>query len=81
MNLEVWFANYWKTGDGENFEPGDIVVWDMNEDGASDHIGIVSDIKEDERYFVIHNHPGPGNIAEEDKLFNWKIAGHYRIKD
>jgi uncharacterized protein YijF (DUF1287 family) len=81
MNLEVWFANYWNTGDGENFEPGDIVVWDMNEDGASDHIGIVSDKKEGESYFVIHNHPDPGYIAEEDKLFNWKISGHFRIKE
>ncbi len=81
MNLEVWFANHWNTGDRENFEPGDIVVWDMNEDGASDHIGIVTDKKEDGRYFVIHNHPDPGHIAEEDKLFKWKIAGHYRINE
>ena len=81
MNLEVWFANHWMTGDEENFEPGDIVVWDMDEDGASDHIGIVSDKKTGDRYFVIHNHPDPGHIAEEDKLFEWMIAGHYRIKE
>ncbi len=81
MNLEVWFANHWITGDMKNFLPGDILVWDMNLDGASDHIGIVSDKREGERYFVIHNHPDPGHIAEEDKLFKWKIVGHFRVKE
>lgn len=81
MNLEVWFSKYWQTLDGVGFEPGDIVVWDMNQDGASDHIGIVSDNMKDGRYTVIHNHPDPGHIADEDKLFKWKIAGHYRIKN
>lgn len=78
INLEVWFEKYWEEGNRKDIQPGDIVVWDMNQDGASDHIGIVSDKKE-ERYFVIHNHPDPGYIAEEDKLFKWKIVGHYRI--
>lgn len=81
MNLEVWFANHWILVDMKNFLPGDIVVWDMNEDGASDHTGIVSDKMEGERYFVIHNHPDPGHIAEEDKLFKWKIVGHFRGKE
>ncbi|MEO8663926.1 MAG: DUF1287 domain-containing protein [Ignavibacteria bacterium] len=81
MNLEVWFSNNWIKGDGENFLPGDVIVWDMNEDGASDHTGIVSDNKTGSNYFVIHNHPDPGYIAEEDKLLKWKIAGHYRIHD
>lgn len=81
MNLEVWFSGHWNTQDGNNFMPGDIVVWDMNEDGASDHIGIVSDKTENERYFVIHNHPDPGHIAEEDKLYKWKISGHYMVRE
>lgn len=81
MNLEVWFAKYWEVISENDFLPGDIVVWDMNEDGASDHIGIVSDKKVSGRYFVIHNHPDPGHIAEEDKLFKWKLAGHYRIRN
>lgn len=81
MNLEVYFAKYWQTIDKEEFIPGDIVVWDMNEDGASDHIGIVTDKKSDKNYLVIHNHPDPGYIAEEDKLHKWKISGHYRIKE
>lgn len=80
-NLEVWFAKFWNKGDRKDFLPGDIVIWDLDGDGASNHIGIVSDKKEGQRYFVIHNHQDPGHIAEEDKLFKWKITGHYRIKD
>jgi len=81
MNLEVWFDKYWQNISNEQFLPGDIVVWDMNEDGQSDHIGIVSDKMIGGNYFVIHSHPDPGFVAEEDKLFKWKIAGHYRIKE
>lgn len=53
----------------------------MNEDGASDHIGIVSDGTVSGRHTVIHNHPDPGHIADEDKIYRWKITGHYRVKD
>ncbi|MFZ1323342.1 MAG: DUF1287 domain-containing protein [Ignavibacteria bacterium] len=84
MNLEVWFSKYWKTVDedtDESFLPGDLVVWDMNQDGASDHIGIVSDTFTGERFKVIHNHPDPGHIADEDKIFLWEISGHYRIRN
>ena len=81
MNLEIWFSKFWKEMDYENFEPGDIVVWDMNQDGASDHTGIVSDKFENGRYYVIHSHPDPGYTAEEDKLFRWEVTGHFRIQD
>lgn len=82
MNLEVWFSKYWQViNDDEDWQPGDIVVWDMSQNGASDHIGIVSDKKSNGRYWVIHNHPNPGYVAEEDKLFRWRITGHYRIKE
>ena len=81
MNLEVWFSKFWQEMDYENFEPGDIVVWDMNQDGASDHIGIVTDKYKDEKLCVIHNHPDPGYVAEENKLHRWEMTGHYRISD
>ena len=81
MNLEVWFNKYWQEMDYKNFKPGDIVVWDMNQDGASDHIGIVTDKQVNNRFYVIHNHPDPGHIAEEDKLFRWDMTGHYKISD
>jgi len=35
MNLGVWFANHWDIRDLKKFIPGDIVVWDMNEDGKT----------------------------------------------
>ncbi|MFC2092341.1 DUF1287 domain-containing protein [Bacteroidota bacterium] len=81
MNLEIWFSKFWKEVGYENFEPGDIVVWDMNQDGASDHTGIISDKFENGRYYVIHSHPDPGFTAEEDKLFRWEMTGHFRIQD
>lgn len=81
VNLEIWFDKYWQRITNDEFLPGDIVVWDMNEDEISDHIGIVSDKMAYDRYFVIHSHPDPGYVAEEDKLFKWKIAGHYRVPD
>ena len=79
MNLEVWFARHWTVIEEDTFLPGDIVVWDMNQDGASDHTGIVSDNVTSGRNTVIHNHPDPGHIADEDKLFKWKITGHFRV--
>lgn len=82
MNLEVWFAKYWQTLNNDvDFQPGDIVVWDMNQDGYSDHIGFVSDTFTDGNYYVIHNHPDPGHVANEDKLHRWEIVGHYRIQN
>ena len=82
MNLEVWFGKYWTQLNTEgDWQPGDIVVWDMAKSGNSDHIGIVSDKIVNGRYWVIHNHPDPGFVAEEDKLFYRKISGHYRIKE
>jgi uncharacterized protein YijF (DUF1287 family) len=42
------------------------------------HIGLVSDTwnKSTGRYLIIHNIGGGTN--EEDRLFDWKITGHYR---
>lgn len=84
----VWFSKYWQEIDGDEYQPGDIVAWDMNNDGWGDHIGIVSDnptptLPEGEgagRLMLIHNFPDPGYVAEEDVLNEWTIIGHYRIK-
>jgi uncharacterized protein YijF (DUF1287 family) len=81
MNLKAWFERHWQTKNKIDFEPGDIVIWDMDQDGASDHTGIVSDKFEGKKLKVIHNHPNPGYVAEEDKLHLWKITGHYRINE
>jgi uncharacterized protein YijF (DUF1287 family) len=81
-NLMVWFAKYWQELSIENdFQPGDVIAWDMDGDGWGDHIGILSDkYNTDEGLLVIHNFPSPGYVAEEDVLNKWNIIGHYRIK-
>jgi len=76
----VWFQRHWREITGNDFEPGDIVAWDMDQDSWGDHIGIVSDKFENGKPFLIHNFPSPGYVAEEDVLNRWNIIGHYRIK-
>jgi uncharacterized protein YijF (DUF1287 family) len=79
--LMVWFSKYWQELSIENdFQPGDIVAWDMNGDGWGDHIGIVSDKTVEGVPYLIHNFPDPGYVAEEDVLHEWNIIGHYRVK-
>jgi uncharacterized protein YijF (DUF1287 family) len=58
----------------DEWQPGDIVYWKL--EGGRDHCGIVSD-KRNRRGipYVIHNLSG---CAEEDRLTDWKIVGHYR---
>jgi uncharacterized protein YijF (DUF1287 family) len=77
----VWFAKYWSEIESDDYQPGDVVAWDMNNDGWGDHIGIVSDKFTDGKPYLIHNFPSPGYVAEEDVLNRWSIIGHYRIKD
>ena len=79
-NQMVWFAKYWQEISGD-YQPGDVVAWDMNNDGWGDHIGIVSDKTENGTPLLIHNFPDPGYAAEEDVLNEWTIIGHYRVKD
>lgn len=79
-NLMTWFDRKGKslpiTRNGGNYQPGDIVSWDLA-DGRP-HIGVVSTIKVEgtDRYAIIHN-IGLGARAE-DVLFEWTIKGHYR---
>lgn len=80
-NQMVWFKKYWQSVTDEKYQPGDVVAWDMNEDGWGDHIGIVSNKFDGEKPYLIHNFPSPGYVAEEDVLNEWKILAVYRIKD
>lgn len=79
-NLEVFFKRQGKslavTQISENFKPGDIVSWRL--DNGLAHIGIVSNKKTlmAGRPMIIHN-IGQGT-QEEDVLFTWRIVGHYR---
>lgn len=81
-NLQVFFARKGKSlpvsdDDSSNFQPGDVVTWDLNGKGMT-HIGLVSNLRNirSGRYLVVHN-IGGGTKAE-NRLFDWKITGHYR---
>jgi uncharacterized protein len=80
-NLIVWFGKYWQSISDDDYQPGDIIAWDMDDDSWGDHIGIVSDKFENNTPYLIHNFPNPGYVAEEKVLNNWKIIGHFRIND
>ncbi|NNE65004.1 MAG: DUF1287 domain-containing protein [Pyrinomonadaceae bacterium] len=80
-NLDTFFSRKGKSltisEDGDDFQPGDVVAWDLNGKGLT-HIGVVSNKwnKEEGRYLIIHN-IGSGTELE-DRLFDWEIIGHYR---
>ena len=80
-NLQKYFDRRGKsvpvTSDGEDYLPGDVVSWDLDGKGMT-HIGVVSNLWNagERRHLVIHN-IGAG-VHAEDRLFEWKITGHYR---
>src|SRR5690606_18612923 len=80
-NLQTFFDRKGRSlpisNDPNAFQPGDVVSWDLNGKGLT-HIGIVSHITDERsgRPMIIHN-IGSGTRLE-DRLFEWKITGHYR---
>ncbi|HTK37642.1 MAG TPA: DUF1287 domain-containing protein [Pyrinomonadaceae bacterium] len=80
-NLQTFFTRKGKsvgiTANGDDYLPGDVVSWDLDGKGMT-HIGIVSNMwnEKTKRYLIIHN-IGGGTKAE-DRLFDWKITGHFR---
>jgi hypothetical protein len=80
-NLQTFFARRGKslpvTQKGENYQPGDVVAWDLDGKGLT-HIGLVSNSWNEKTgcYSIIHNIGGGAKL--EDRLFEWKITGHYR---
>ena len=83
-NLQKYFERRGKsrsiTSNGDDYLPGDVVSWDLNGKGLT-HIGVVSNLRNvaGKRHLIIHN-IGSGTRAE-DRLFEWKITGHYRYFD
>ena len=65
------------TSNGADYQPGDIVAWDLG--GGTTHIGVVVDIPsiEKKRYQIVQNN-GNGQVLE-DCLFDFEIIGHYRF--
>ena len=80
-NLQTFFTRKGKSLPvsrvAEDYKPGDVVSWDINGQGMT-HIGLVSNLKSAQsgRYLIVHN-IGAG-VNAEDRLFDWKIIGHYR---
>jgi len=62
----------------EDYEPGDIVAWNLRGDaGFLPHIGVVTErTGASGAPLVVHN-IGAGPQLD-DVLFDWKITGHYR---
>jgi uncharacterized protein YijF (DUF1287 family) len=83
-NLRKYFERRGKsipiTSNGEDYRPGDVISWDLNGKGMT-HIGVVSNLwnADEKRHLIVHN-IGAGARAE-DRLFEWKITGHYRYFD
>jgi len=65
------------TNNGSDYQPGDIVAWDLG--GGTTHIGVVVDTPsiDKKRYQIVHN-IGNGQVLE-DCLFDFEIIGHYRF--
>ncbi len=80
-NLQTFFTRRGKslptTKNPEDYKPGDVVAWDLDDKGMT-HIGLVSNIwnENTKRYSIIHNIGGGAII--NDRVFDWKIIGHYR---
>lgn len=62
------------------WQAGDIIIWDLTGSGKMDHIGIVSDTrtKAGNIPLIIHNYPSPGYVTQENVLNRWVIKAHYR---
>jgi uncharacterized protein YijF (DUF1287 family) len=79
-NLMTYFARQKKslpvTDNPADYQPGDVVAWDLG--GGVPHIGLMSSQwnADTGRYSITHN-IGWG-ATTEDRLFEWKIIGHYR---
>ncbi|MGC2237069.1 MAG: DUF1287 domain-containing protein [Pyrinomonadaceae bacterium] len=80
-NLQTFFTRKGKslpvTDKAKDYQPGDVVSWDLDGKGMT-HIGVVSNIfnEKTRKYSIIHNIGGGARL--EDRLFEWKITGHYR---
>jgi uncharacterized protein YijF (DUF1287 family) len=63
---------------GKDYKPGDVIIWDL--DNYQLHIGMVTRkwSKKHKRPLIMHNISSGPHI--EDKLFEYKILGHFRYE-
>ncbi|MFT5465492.1 MAG: hypothetical protein ACI8UO_000587 [Verrucomicrobiales bacterium] len=66
------------TDEIEDYQPGDVVAWDLNGNGLT-HIGIVVTAPKGGKAgaWIVHN-IGSGPRLDR-RLFEWEIIGHYRF--
>ena len=80
-NLRKFFERKGKslavTTNPNDYKPGDLVTWDLNGAGLA-HIGLVTNVwaEATKRYVIVHNIGSGARL--EDRLFDWKVTGHYR---
>lgn len=63
--------------DAGDYQPGDLVAWDLTGKGLW-HIGVVVAHPQRGGRWIVHN-IGAGPVLQ-DCLFDWKVIGHYRLK-
>lgn len=92
QNMEIFFKRTGRSlvavfdfSDTENLEqwlPGDIVFFDMDRDGYTDNVGIISDFTTRKGVpKIIYNYIDPGYTVEMDILGTSSIKGHYRYSN
>ena len=80
-NLQTFFARHGASlppsQEAADYQPGDLVTWMLP--GSLSHIGIVTDrtVSGSNRPMIVHN-VGKGPKLE-DRLFSYRITGHYRF--
>lgn len=64
----------------EDYQPGDLVTWNLSGHGSLPHIGIVTANRSEDgkRPLIVHNIGQGQNL--DDMLFDYKITGHYRYQ-
>ncbi len=91
QNLEIFFRRNARVLDilliisnGSNLDlwlPGDVVFFDMDRDGFTDNVGIISDNTTREGIpKIIYNYIDPGYTVERNILKEKSITGHYRFQ-
>ncbi len=83
-NLQIFFKrkgqNLPISQNPDDYQPGDIVTWNLSDKGSIPHIGIVTHQRSDDgkRPKIIHNIGYGQNL--DDMLFDYKITGHYKYQ-
>jgi uncharacterized protein len=89
QNLEIFFKrngqpmvvnfDFADINNLEQWLPGDVVFFDMDRDGYTDNVGIISDFTTRKGIpKIIYNYIDPGYTVEKDILSTSSIKGHYR---